>query len=89
VYCRDCPRHDPEAGRCRDGKTNPERYDQAVEVVRLFGLRAICTYNDHRERLIEVRQSGAPVAPTRRVPPPRPGARPDLRLHRALDRDVS
>lgn len=52
MTCRDCPRYDGEKRICRDGKLNPHRYEQAQEVVKLFGLRVVCPFNDHRERLI-------------------------------------
>lgn len=57
MNCRDCPRYDQEAGNCRDKKINPQGYDLAAEAAKVFGIRAICTYNDHRERLIAVRQA--------------------------------
>jgi hypothetical protein len=55
MKCRDCPRYDHEAERCRDGKLNPTRYSDAIEVANVWGVRAICVYNDHRERLVSVR----------------------------------
>lgn len=58
VYCRDCHRYDKETEKCRDGKVNPLRYEQALSVSQVMGLRAICAFNDHRERLVAVR-SGA------------------------------
>jgi hypothetical protein len=57
VYCRDCARYDAENAKCRDGKVNPERWDAAVNVANVMGLRAICMFNDHRERLVECRAS--------------------------------
>ncbi|HXH61392.1 MAG TPA: hypothetical protein VNI20_08535 [Fimbriimonadaceae bacterium] len=62
--CRDCPRYDPENRRCRDGKLNPPRYSDAVEVANVWGVRAICAYNDHRPRLVSVRTcDGKSAAP--------------------------
>jgi hypothetical protein len=61
--CRDCPRFDAEAGACRDGKLNPQRWHGAVEVVERMGVRAICPLNDFRERLIRIRH--VPVRPGR------------------------
>jgi hypothetical protein len=57
--CKDCPRYDLEARRCRDGKLNPRRYSDAIEVANVWGVRAICTYNDHRPRLVSVRVANA------------------------------
>lgn len=55
MNCKDCPRYDHEAAKCRDGKLNPKRYSDAIEAANVWGVRAICTYNDHRERLVSVR----------------------------------
>ena len=55
MKCRDCPRYDLELRRCKDGKLNPLRYSDAIEVANVWGVRAICSYNDHRERLVGVR----------------------------------
>jgi hypothetical protein len=63
MECRDCPRY--IEGRCKDGKLNPETWDQAVNASNVFGVRAICTFNDHRERLIESR---APTLSIRKKP---------------------
>jgi hypothetical protein len=58
--CRDCPRHDADERRCRDGKINPRDWETAVNVANVLGLRSICVFNDHRERL--VRSRGNPLA---------------------------
>ncbi|MBX3113493.1 MAG: hypothetical protein KF836_02915 [Fimbriimonadaceae bacterium] len=55
MNCRDCGRYDQEARVCKDGKLNPPRYEQANDMVKIFGLRVICPFNDHREKLIYVR----------------------------------
>ena len=55
MYCRDCIRYDREAEKCLDRKVNPQRYEQAVSVAQTMGVRSICTFNDHRERLVSVR----------------------------------
>lgn len=60
--CRDCARF--SEGRCLDAKVNPLRWEQAVQVANVFGVRAICTFNDHRERLVKARSM--PSAPRRR-----------------------
>lgn len=65
VYCRDCPRYDEDAGRCRDGKVNPLEWETAVSVSRQFGVRALCVFNDHRERLIHARSGEGPEAQCR------------------------
>jgi hypothetical protein len=61
VYCEDCPRWDPEKRKCRDGKLNPQRWKDAFEVAWHLGLRAICVFNDHRERLIRARTAQCTV----------------------------
>lgn len=55
MTCQDCPRHDPETRRCLDGKINPHRWERAVDVVNLFGVRALCPFSDFRERLAKSR----------------------------------
>ena len=55
MHCQDCPRYDHEDRKCLDGKLNPPRYSDAVEASNVYGVRAICMFNDHRQRLIEVR----------------------------------
>jgi hypothetical protein len=55
--CRDCPHYVEETRRCAMGKINPQRKSQAVEVVNIFGVRALCTMNDYREWLAESRHS--------------------------------
>ncbi|HVL37911.1 MAG TPA: hypothetical protein VM328_00845 [Fimbriimonadaceae bacterium] len=55
MYCRDCARYDEENRRCRDGKINPEKWETAVHVANVLGLRSICVFNDHRERLVWAR----------------------------------
>ena len=55
--CRDCPRFDAEKSLCRDGKVNPQKWEQAVEVSTFIGIRAICPLNDHRERLLRARET--------------------------------
>lgn len=57
--CRDCPRYDQKALKCLDGKLNPRRYSDAIEVANVWGVRAICAYNDHRPRLVSVRMAEA------------------------------
>ncbi|MES1147522.1 MAG: hypothetical protein ABUL49_02105, partial [bacterium] len=64
--CRDCPRYDPEARTCRDGKINPATWETAVEASQVYGLRAICILNDHRERLVMNR--GFQSGPSQRRP---------------------
>ena len=31
---------------------NPQKWEDAVQLANAVGLRAICVFNDHRERLI-------------------------------------
>jgi hypothetical protein len=56
VFCRDCARFDQEAAKCLDGKVNPQSWESAVSVSQVFGLRSICMFNDHRERLVQTRK---------------------------------
>lgn len=65
MECRDCARWDPESRRCQDGKANPRTWETAVSVARVMGLRSICLFNDHRERLVNCRHPGGtkPSAP--------------------------
>jgi hypothetical protein len=55
VYCRDCARYDFESEKCLDGKVNPPSWELAVTVSQVLGLRSICAFNDHRERLVRAR----------------------------------
>ena len=57
--CRDCARYDENRSRCMDGKVNPKRYEHALEASQVLGLRAICVFCDHRERLVSVRGQAA------------------------------
>jgi hypothetical protein len=38
-----------------DGKVNPPDWETAVSVSQILGLRSICMFNDHRERLVRAR----------------------------------
>lgn len=53
MECRDCARYVDE--RCEDRKLNPLRWEQAVNVANVYGIRSICMFNDHRERLVKAR----------------------------------
>ena len=59
MNCPDCPRYDQAGRKCMDGKLNPPRYSDAIEVANVYGVRAICSYNDHRVRLVVVRNATA------------------------------
>ena len=54
MRCEDCPRFDADKGVCKDRKLNPESFPAAVEVVQIFGPRAICTLNDYREQMLDI-----------------------------------
>jgi hypothetical protein len=56
MFCQDCTRFDADEEKCRDRKLNPITWDEAVNVANAFGVRAICMFNDHREKLILARQ---------------------------------
>ena len=57
MYCRDCHRWDVESRRCLDGKVNPMSWEESVNVANVLGVRAICVFNDYRERLVGSRLS--------------------------------
>lgn len=61
--CRDCARYDLEGRRCLDRKLNPKRYSEAVEIANVLGLRPICVFNDHREKLVRARALQVRVDP--------------------------
>jgi hypothetical protein len=63
MRCEDCHRFDLENRKCLDRKVNPPTWGQAVEVANVLGLRAICTFNAHRERLVQCR--AVPQPPVR------------------------
>ncbi len=56
MYCRDCARYDADNNKCLDGKVNPQKWDTAVSVAQVLGLRSICAFNDFRERLVQSRK---------------------------------
>lgn len=62
--CRDCVRFDFESFRCRDGKVNPDSWVRTVETANIHGVRAICTFNDWREKLVNSRTQI--IRPTRK-----------------------
>jgi hypothetical protein len=61
MLCRDCVRFDAESERCLDRKVNPQRWETAVNVAQVIGLRSICVFNEHRERLIACRKTDPPA----------------------------
>lgn len=64
MYCRDCALWNPEDRRCKNGKVNPQSWEETVNVANVLGVRAICIFNDHRERLVGSRLSQVPERPT-------------------------
>lgn len=84
MVCKDCARYDAEEESCRDRKVNPVHWEEAVSVSQLMGIRAICIFNDYRERLVATR-----LAPPSRLPGgrlPTGGAFPPARGHRTSPR---
>lgn len=67
MYCQDCPRWNEENEQCRDGKVNPENWGMAVEVANAIGVRAICMFNPHREKLVGSRLRRLPVGEKERT----------------------
>ena len=55
MNCCDCPIYDEDRQKCRDGKLNPASYGAAIEVANVFGVRAIFSFNDHKQRLVSTR----------------------------------
>ena len=53
--CRDCARYDEANDACLDRKVNPKRWEEAVAVSQLMGIRAVCVFSDYRERLVASR----------------------------------
>ncbi len=70
--CKDCTRYSSEHGKCLDGKVNPHRWEIAVSVANVYGLRSICVFNDYRERLVNCRGNKLPKDPGASAP-----SRPD------------
>lgn len=54
--CRDCARYDEANDVCLDRKLNPKRWEDAVTVSQLMGIRSICVFSDFRERLVASRR---------------------------------
>lgn len=67
MRCPDCPRFDKEQQKCLDGKVNPPHFSQAVEIANVMGVRSICPFSSHRERLVASRTSK--TQPDRKIPP--------------------
>ena len=61
--CKDCHRFDLDTKKCLDGKINPHKWETAVNVSQILGIRTICVFNDFRERLI---QSRSPIIPPKK-----------------------
>ncbi len=55
MECKDCARFNAEKKECLDQKLNPADWGSAVIVANAMGVRAICAFNDYRERLIRAR----------------------------------
>jgi len=51
ITCWQCPRYDREARHCLDGKANPVKKSDTVEVAEALGLQKICLYNPYRDDL--------------------------------------
>lgn len=55
MSCWQCPRYSRIERKCQDGKANPKRKSETVEVAEVLGLQAICHYNPYRD-LIALRR---------------------------------
>lgn len=51
ISCWNCNRFHRDEGRCKDGKTNPRRKTDAVEVAEVMGVRALCIFSPYRDIL--------------------------------------
>ena len=51
VSCWQCQRYDRNERRCKDGKTNPKKRSDTVEVAEQLGVQTICLYNPYRDML--------------------------------------
>lgn len=49
MSCWQCPRYSRTERKCQDGKANPKRKSETVEVAEVLGLQAICHYNPYRD----------------------------------------
>lgn len=54
--CKDCARYDDATETCRDRKVNPRRWEDAVTVAQMYGIRSVCAFSDYRERLVASRR---------------------------------
>jgi hypothetical protein len=54
VNCRDCARFCHKTETCLDKKINPKTLENATATSQIYGLRAICVFNDFREGLIAI-----------------------------------
>jgi hypothetical protein len=51
MACWNCPRYDRTERVCLDGKANPKKKADAVELTEVLGLRALCHYSPYRDSL--------------------------------------
>ena len=51
MHCWNCPRYDRAERHCRDGKANPKRKTDSVELAERLGVQALCLYNLHRDAI--------------------------------------
>lgn len=51
VTCLQCRRYDKDARQCRDGKANPKRKSDSVEVAEVLGVTHLCLFNPYRDAI--------------------------------------
>lgn len=51
VTCPQCLRYDKEARHCLDGKANPKRKSDSVEVAEVLGVQHLCLFNPYRDTI--------------------------------------
>ena len=57
IHCRNCKIFDKSEHRCRDGKSNPRKKSDAVDLADLLGVQNLCVHNRYRDQLVRNRFS--------------------------------
>ena len=54
ILCPRCRFYDRERRRCTVGKVNPRTKLDSYETAQVLGVRALCTFNLYRDRLLAI-----------------------------------